>query len=249
MEQPAPSPAVEEPTPLPPAPCPSEAPVLVWGEVCLPDNYGEYPTWAVDQVTLWFFGLMGLVPSALDVAINREVCSAAPDVPRYWRVKCTDTGGEYLVAHDGTLDVEPANDVAVALVTAILAGPAPPSSLDCRSLEGAIVVAQDGQYLGVVTCNKYDVDGIFNKYGSYGSKYSSTSIWNKYGSYGGKYSSDSLFNKYSSGPPQIMGTSGFVAYLSVNRYVGASVVDPLDLVLCCFGDDQSDAEYWLGLIP
>lgn len=248
-EQPPPSPAVQQATPPPPAPCPSEAPVLVWGQVCLPENYGEYPVWAVDQVTFWFFALMGLVPSALDVAINRQVCSAGPDVPRYWRVKCTDTGAEYLVAHDGTLDVQPANDVAVALVAAILAGPAPPSSLDCRSLEGAIVVAQDGQYLGVVTCNKYDVDGIFNKYGSYGSKYSSTSIWNKYGSYGGKYSPDSPFNKYSLSPPQIVGTSGFVAYLSVNRYVGAAVVDPLDLVLCCFGDDQSDAEYWLELIP
>jgi hypothetical protein len=127
----------------------------------------------------------------------------------------------------------------------------PPSTgpLDCRSLEGAIIVADDGQYLGVVTCNKYDVDGIFNKYGSYGSKYSSTSIWNKYGSYGGKYSPDSAFNKYSSSPPQIVGTAGFLAYLSVNRYAGSAVVDPLDLVLCCFGDDQSDAEYWLGLIP
>ena len=125
----------------------------------------------------------------------------------------------------------------------------PSTTLNCRYLEGTIIVGQDGQYLGVITCSKYDVDGIFNKYGSYGSKYSSTSIWNKYGSYGGKYSSDSPFNKYSSSPPQIMEASGFVAYLSVNSYVGGTVVDPLDLVLCCFGDDPSDAEYWLDLIP
>src|SRR5437867_2924771 len=51
--------------------------------------------------------------------------------------------------------------------------PAPPAL-------GAALVAADGQYLGLVTCNRFDTDGIFNRYGSYGSRYSSTRIWNKY---------------------------------------------------------------------
>lgn len=39
--------------------------------------------------------------------------------------------------------------------------------------------AQDGQYLGKITTNRYDNDSILNKYGPFGSRYSNTSIFNK----------------------------------------------------------------------
>lgn len=111
----------------------------------------------------------------------------------------------------------------------------------------AVLIAQDGQYLGVVTCNPYDTDGIFNKYGMYGSKYSTTSIWNKYGLYGSKYALYSPFNKYSLTPPGIIGRQGLLAYLSVNKYL-YPVVNPWDLVFYCFGSDPYRLEYWLELL-
>ena len=47
-----------------------------------------------------------------------------------------------------------------------------------------------GEFLGCLTCNKYDSESICNKYGTYGSKYSSESPWNKYSTNGPK-----IYNK------------------------------------------------------
>lgn len=44
----------------------------------------------------------------------------------------------------------------------------------------SFLLAQDGQFLGMLSSNKYQSDSVKNKYGSYGSKYSSTSIFNQY---------------------------------------------------------------------
>ena len=51
----------------------------------------------------------------------------------------------------------------------------------------SFLLAQDGQFLGMLSSNKYQSDSVINKYGSYGSKYSSTSIFNQYGQYGSRY--------------------------------------------------------------
>ena len=40
----------------------------------------------------------------------------------------------------------------------------------------SFLLAQDGQFLGMLSSNKYQSDSVMNEYGSYGSKYSSTSI-------------------------------------------------------------------------
>ena len=45
----------------------------------------------------------------------------------------------------------------------------------------SFLLAQDGQFLGMLSSNKYQSDSVMNEYGSYGSKYSSTSIFNQYG--------------------------------------------------------------------
>lgn len=42
----------------------------------------------------------------------------------------------------------------------------------------SFLLAQDGQFLGMLSSNKYQSDSVMNEYGS---KYSSTSIFNQYG--------------------------------------------------------------------
>jgi len=101
---------------------------------------------------------------------------------------------------------------------------------DFRLLEGTLIVADDGQFLGVITTNKFNSDSITNEYGKYGSQYNSNSIFNKYGNYGSEYSSLSPFNKYTSTPPKICdGNGNFIAYLTANRYLTPRV-DPLLLI-------------------
>lgn len=110
---------------------------------------------------------------------------------------------------------------------------------------GAVVMADDGQFLGVFTCNRFAGDGIFNRFGSYGSRFSGTSIWNRFGQYGGRFGAYSPFNSFAT-PPII--TDGTVEiYLTMDAPFVPRVT-PLDLVLFCFEFNQSQFEYWLGLI-
>jgi hypothetical protein len=64
-------------------------------------------------------------------------------------------------------------------------------------LEGCVIVADDGQPLGVITQNEFASNSLLNEYGKYGNKYSSTSIFNEYGTYGGEYSRLSPFNEFT----------------------------------------------------
>lgn len=102
----------------------------------------------------------------------------------------------------------------------------------CDIVAGATVIANDGQYLGVVS-SEYDSDSIFNDYGTYGSPYSATSIWNDYGTYGGEYSSMSPFNRYTSTPPILVKNGEAIAHLTVNRTLEAPV-NPYVLKSCTF---------------
>lgn len=81
----------------------------------------------------------------------------------------------------------------------------------------SFLMAQDGQFLGALTSNKYQFDSIMNQYGRYGSKYSSTSIFNKYGRYGGRYAQYSPFNPYTSTPPKIIFKGICIGVLSINK--------------------------------
>lgn len=231
------------PPPVAPQPQPAACQpgfVLVWNEVCLAAGYGDYPTWAVDQVSYWFFGLVGAIPSADDIAINRQVCSASPDTYRDWRVACSDTGGEYLVNHDtgGAKTANATAEAAVAYWIDLWNSPPPPS--------GTILVARDGQFLGNVTCNEFDSDGIFNRFGSYGSQFSSTSIWNQFGTYGSQFGSYSPFNKFGQAP-EILDGNSLVAYLTVSA-ISTPAVTPEELVYSCFKNSPGSLDYWLGLV-
>lgn len=92
----------------------------------------------------------------------------------------------------------------------------------------SFLMAQDGQFLGALTSNKYNIDSIMNQYGRYGSKYSSTSIFNQYGRYGGRYAQYSPFNPYTSTPPKIIFKGICIGVLSINKYQNNSL-DPHDL--------------------
>lgn len=86
--------------------------------------------------------------------------------------------------------------------------------------------SDDGKhvYLGLLSSSSYDLEGVFNPYGTYGSKYSLDSIWNQYGTYGSKYSSYSAFNEYSLSPPIIVDSKGnVIGRLTVNKYVTGAI--------------------------
>jgi hypothetical protein len=81
------------------------------------------------------------------------------------------------------------------------------------------LLADDGTFLGRLTSNRYDTDGIFNTYGQHGSKYAAESIFNEYGNYGGKYCDLSPFSEYASRPPKIYIKNKLFGYLSKNKYL------------------------------
>jgi hypothetical protein len=96
-------------------------------------------------------------------------------------------------------------------------------------LEGAIVVADDGQLLGKITTNSIDHNSIINSIGPYGSDISSTSIFNNISKYGSDISRLSPFNDITSSPPRIFKGERFIAYLTTNK-VKTPRVDPRALV-------------------
>jgi len=102
----------------------------------------------------------------------------------------------------------------------------------CTLIVGAIVVGDDGKYLGKIS-NRYDSESIFNEHGTYGSQYSSESIWNEYGSYGGKYSTLSPFNSYTTTPPKLVKEGQIIANLTTNQYLEAPL-NPYVLKSCAF---------------
>ena len=110
-------------------------------------------------------------------------------------------------------------------------------------LGNSSLVADDGEFLGNVTCNQFESDGIFNRFGDYGSRFSSMSIWNRFGTYGGQFGTESPFNQFAT-PPFIQGIG---LYLAEGRSFTPRV-SPTELVNWCFEAGSADSEYWLGLI-
>jgi trimeric autotransporter adhesin len=113
-----------------------------------------------------------------------------------------------------------------ALVTATVEGRSisipvtvltPQSASVCSQIAGALVIGDDGQYLGRLT-NRFDSQSVFNEFGTYGSPYSSTSTNNTYGTYGSPYSSLSANNPYASRPPVLVKNGVAIAYYTVNNF-------------------------------
>ena len=97
------------------------------------------------------------------------------------------------------------------------------------SFEGASIIADDGQFLGIVTSNKFDARSINNQFGQHGSKFSSLCIFNEFGQYGGKFSSLSPFNEFTSTPPKIITKDQRWAYLTTNKFLRPRV-SPFTLI-------------------
>jgi hypothetical protein len=90
-------------------------------------------------------------------------------------------------------------------------------SATVRPQGSSFVEAQNGQFLGKITTNKYDNESILNKYGPYGSRYSTTSIFNKYSDYGSRYGANSIHNPYCSTPPRLVINGQHLGYISANK--------------------------------
>lgn len=100
----------------------------------------------------------------------------------------------------------------------------------CFQVQGAWIVAQDGQPLGRVA-NEFASDSIFNEFGEYGSEYSQNSIFNEYGTYGSPYSSMSAFNDFAMKPPLLVIDGNGVAFVTTNSSM-PDAVNPYALMSC-----------------
>ena len=49
-----------------------------------------------------------------------------------------------------------------------------------------LLYSNDNDYLGCLTCNKFNSESICNKFGTYGNKFNSDSPWNRFSSNGPK---------------------------------------------------------------
>lgn len=99
-----------------------------------------------------------------------------------------------------------------------------PAAGVAAGLDGLLIVAHDGTFLGAVNCSD-----IGNPYSRHGSKFSSVSIWNKFSSYGSEFSSLSPYNRFTSTPPTLVdGAGDIVGRLSENRFV-PNAVSPITL--------------------
>jgi len=96
-------------------------------------------------------------------------------------------------------------------------------------LEGAWIIANDGQPLGKITAHGFDTDSLTFRFGDYGNHFNTNSIFNKYGTYGNEFSTLSPFNRFTSTPPVIMRDGRILGYLTANKAI-ASRVDPLELI-------------------
>lgn len=104
------------------------------------------------------------------------------------------------------------------------------SEIDIRIRRGeSFLVASDGQFLGKLCLNRFDVDGVCNEYGRYGSRYSSTSIFNQYSTYGSQYSALSPFNQYTQSPPRIYLRGALWGLLTTNPWINTRKLNPYEL--------------------
>ncbi len=113
-----------------------------------------------------------------------------------------------------------------ALQTGKARGDVPPF----EKLEGCSIVADDGEFLGLISRDTLDAKSIRNEIGKHGSTISTVSIFNTIGKYGSEISALSAFNEIASKPPSIFDKEGkFVSFLTKNT-LRTPRVDPNALV-------------------
>ena len=63
-------------------------------------------------------------------------------------------------------------------------------------------------FLGCLSCPETDLNSLFNRFGTYGSRYAANSILNRFGPFGSKFAPYSPCNVYSTTPPVIVDDDG-----------------------------------------
>ena len=81
---------------------------------------------------------------------------------------------------------------------------------DVTPPEGLLVFggANNETFLGCLSCPETDLDSLFNRFGTHGSRLSATSILNRFGPFGGKFAPYSPCNVDSTTPPVIVDDEG-----------------------------------------
>lgn len=114
----------------------------------------------------------------------------------------------------------------------VAASPAHARAPACAAFDGALIVAEDGTFLGALS-DEYDDKSIFNKFGTHGNRFAANSIWNKFGSYGSEFSTQSPMNQFSTQPPMLISNGKVIARLTKNKFLPGAV-DPVILAVACF---------------
>ena len=60
-------------------------------------------------------------------------------------------------------------------------------------LEGGMIVADDGEPLGLITTNCFKADAVCNEFGRYGNQFNGKSMLNEFGPYGNAFNEKSPF--------------------------------------------------------
>ncbi|GAA4445476.1 hypothetical protein [Novipirellula rosea] len=84
---------------------------------------------------------------------------------------------------------------------------------------GGVIIAPDGQFLGIISNNLIDPKSISNSVGQHGSSVGQFSIFNTVCKYGGTIGRYSPFNNASNECPQIYVNAKPICYLTVNTWM------------------------------
>lgn len=105
-------------------------------------------------------------------------------------------------------------------------------TIEPAQLEGATIIASDGEDLGKITTNTLDDQSVGNEFAKHGSKFDDKSFVNKLSKYGDKFSNTSAFCTSATKPPAVVLRGKAVGYLTVNRTL-APRVDPYAVIGYC----------------
>ena len=92
--------------------------------------------------------------------------------------------------------------------------------LDVAPPEGLLVFGGENNktFLGCLSCPETDLDSLFNRFGTHGSRFAANSILNRFGQFGGRFAPFSPCNVYSATPPVIVDDDGHdYGELTLNR--------------------------------
>lgn len=106
--------------------------------------------------------------------------------------------------------------------------------------------AANGQFLGVLSSNQYDVNSISNPYGMYGGQHGLYSISNPHGMYGGQHGLYNPYNSYCLNPPIIYYQGQPILMVTRNSYVqtnGLQVIDP-DLLIIAYTQAKNSPTFF-----